>query len=127
MTRGGSQAAPRRLTLRERDVLVRMICEGFRGEPVPPGQDAEDRRRWLAQVDATQVLGTCGCGTCPTIDLAVTGIPDASAAPRVVLEGEVDRALVLLFVDADRLSYLELAPLDDTDFLELPPAGELRF
>ncbi|WP_264030452.1 hypothetical protein [Cellulosimicrobium sp. SH8] len=104
-----------------------MVREGARGEPVSPAQDSEDRRRWLAQVDAVRVVGTCGCGMCPTIDLAVPGVPDATAAPLVVLEAGVDRALVLLFVDADLLSCLELAPLDDTRFVELPPANELRF
>ncbi|MFD4991945.1 hypothetical protein ACFWH7_17385 [Cellulosimicrobium cellulans] len=127
MTGDRSEAASRPLTPRERDVLVRMVQEGVRGEPVPPSQDAEDRRRWLEQLDATRVVGTCGCGACPTIDLGVPGARATSAAQRVVLEAGVDRALVLLFVDADLLSYLELAPLDGTRFPEFPNAADLRF
>jgi len=118
--------APRRLTGRERDVLVRMIREGARDEPVPADRDAQDRRRWLAQVDAVRVHRTCGCGACPSVDLGDDAGPAPATGPRVVLHAEHDDALVLLFVDGDRPSYLELAPLDDRARHELPPADELR-
>ncbi|MFF2266819.1 hypothetical protein ACFVTZ_01020 [Cellulosimicrobium cellulans] len=121
-----SMPAPRPLTPRERDVLARMVRDGDRDEAVPHDQDAADRRRWLTQVDGVRVHGTCGCGTCPTIDLGDATGPTTAEGPRVVLSAGVDHALVLLFVDGDRLSRLELAPLDETVFPEFPPAVDLR-
>lgn len=118
-------AGPRHLTVREREVLVRMIREGSRDGTVLAGQDAEDRRRWLAQVDTARVHGRCACRACPTVDLGDDDAPAPSSGSRVVLGAWLDHAAVLLFVVGDRLSLLELAPFDDTRFPEFPPASDL--
>ncbi len=116
---------PRALTALERDVLVWMLRHGCRGEAVAPDRDAADRRRWLAQVDAVRVRGGCACGSCPTIDLGGDDGPVPAQGPRVVLEAGTDRFLLLLFVDDDRLSCLELAPVDDEAFPAFPPVATL--
>ncbi|WP_163187875.1 hypothetical protein [Cellulosimicrobium sp. SL-1] len=116
---------PRALTARERDVLVWMLGHGCRGEAVAPDRDAADRGRWLAQVDAVRVHGTCACGACPTIDLGDDDGPVPAQGPRVVLEAGTDRFLLLLFVDDDRLSCLELAPVGDEAFPAFPPVATL--
>ncbi|MCB7137557.1 hypothetical protein LGQ04_13500 [Cellulosimicrobium marinum] len=103
-----------------------MIRSGTRDEPVDPERDALDRRRWLAQVADVRVHGTCGCGSCPTVDLGDATGPAPTGGPRVVLGAELDDALVLLFVDDDRPSCLELAPLDDATYPEFPPVADLR-
>ena len=45
---------------------------------------------------------------------------------RVVLEAAVPEAMLLLFIDGDQLSHLELAPIDpDVAVAEFPPAESL--
>lgn len=43
-----------------------------------------------------------------------------------MLEAGCPGALLLLFIDDDQLSYLELAPVADEVFAEFPPADTLR-
>ncbi len=84
----------------------------------------EDRARWLTQVPHTRAGRRCDCGTCPSIELTDTAgaTPDVPNS-RVVLEASTTGALLLLFIDDDHLSYLELAPLDDgTTFQQFPDA-----
>jgi hypothetical protein len=66
-------------------------------------------------VDDLSVDKTCDCGTCPTIDLAYRGTPiDAEETDsRTVLEASAPDAMVLLFIDDDIPSCLEVAPLGD--------------
>ncbi|MFB9376692.1 hypothetical protein ACFFKU_04235 [Kineococcus gynurae] len=131
MSRVGDPApeapGPRPLTERERATLVWMIDNGvaFSDEDEPVTSD--DRRRWRAQVPGTRVGRGCGCGACPSIDLTdADGVIPGWEESRIVLSGETDGAMLLLFVDDDRLSYLELAPLDDdARFAEFPPEEEL--
>jgi hypothetical protein len=59
------------------------------------------------------------------VDLEDADGPVPPGDDRVVLSVNHSRALVLLFVDDDRLSYLELAPLDDAPVRAFPPVEEL--
>lgn len=116
---------PRTLTTRERETLIAMIAHASEGSASP-----EQRRRWTDQVPDTRVGGVCECGTCPSIELvdAEGREPDMDGERIVLTAGLRDgTALMLLFIDDDRLSYLELAPVDETVFAEFPPAGELGF
>ena len=115
----------RPLTERERAVLVAMVERGVDDDD-PPSD--EDRRRWLTQVPEVRVLGGCGCGTCPSIRFRPTGTPETDPwESQVVLEAGADGALLLLFVHDDRLSELELAPVDDRTFDELPDVEQMTF
>ncbi|GAA2034265.1 hypothetical protein WDZ16_16585 [Pseudokineococcus marinus] len=120
--------SPRPLTLREEAVLVAMIERG-----VTMGDDTSvtdaDRSRWLAQVPRTRAGRPCGCGTCPSIGLTDTdGSTPELHDDRVVLQASTTGALLLLFIDGDRLSELELAPLSDgTPFSQFPDPDGLSF
>ncbi len=113
------------MTARERDLLLALIA---RGSAV--GSDASiaqsDRERWAGQV--ARVHGTCGCGSCPSIELAPSDEAD-SAGPsrRTVLEASTDDAFLLLFIDDDRPTYLELAPFGDDPITEFPLVADVAF
>lgn len=118
----------RALTVDERLVLEAMIrhAHSFDAEWGEPS--LADRQRWLAMVDDLSVHGICGCGTCPTINLAHKGVPVEwrEEGPRMVLEADIQDALVLLFIDDDVPSCLEVAPLDEAS-VALPSPEEINF
>ncbi len=121
------KAVPRELTSQEEAVLVALITRG-------PCLDEDfvitddDRARWLAQVPQTRAGRRCGCGTCPSFELTdLAGATPGMDSSRVVLEASTTGALLMLFVDDDRLSYLELAPLDDKSYSQFPDSRDLRF
>ena len=97
----------------------------------PDGSDQDvddaDRARWRAQVEITRAGRPCGCGSCPSIELTdAAGVSPEMTSSRVVLQAETRGALVLLFIDDDQLSYLELAPTDDGSFGEFPAPADIR-
>lgn len=118
-----STPAARPLSPAERELLVVLITDG-----VDSWSEieitAEDRAAWLAQVPETFAGTRCGCGTCPSIELvdAEGCTPDAEKT-RIVLEASTDGALLLLFIDDDRLSYLELAPTEPEAAFDAFPAA----
>ena len=123
----GSSA--RALSPREQDVLAWMVEHA---QPLDAGgsddvvEDA-DRARWRAQLTTTRAGRPCDCGSCPSIELTGTaGTRSETTGSRVVLEAQTDEAVLLLFVDDDRLSYLELAPTGDRTFAEFPAPTDLR-
>lgn len=119
---------PRGLTARERDVLVALIENGARDDSVSPAQDAAERRFWRSQVDEVRVWERCGCDECPSIELGDADGPTHADGPRVVLDAATDGALLLLFVDDNQLSYLELAAIDDdARSTEFPPVDSVLF
>jgi hypothetical protein len=86
-----------------------------------------DRARWRAQLATTRAGRPCGCGTCPSIELTdAVGISPEMTKSRVVLDVATDKAMLLLFIDDDRLSYLELAATDEQTFAEFPNPAEMR-
>ena len=120
---------PRPLTSREQAVLVALITRGDHMDDDATVTD-DDRSRWLRQVPHTRAGRRCDCGTCPSTELTDTAgaTPDMRNS-RVVLQASTPGVLLLLlFIDDDHLSYLELAPLDDgTTFQHFPDAQSLHF
>jgi hypothetical protein len=114
----------RELTEREREVLAFLLEHGATFADDQP-VTIEQRSRWRARLADVRAGAPCGCGTCPSIVLEDAGgsVPDSGR--RVVLSAGHPDASLLLFVDADRLSYLELAPHGDDVFAEFPPVTEL--
>jgi hypothetical protein len=118
----------RGLTQRERDVVRAMVTHAQDSAPPTPIRPTQ-RQRWLRQIAATRAGRPCACGTCPTIELEdERGGPTPTTTARVVLSASAPGALLLLFIDDDRLSCLELAPLDpDARILEFPPVESIDF
>ncbi len=94
----------------------------------PDGRvEAADRTRWREQLATTRAGRSCGCGTCPSIELTdAAGVSPGMTRSRVVLDAETDDAMLLLFIDDDQLSYLELAPTDERAFAEFPDPADIR-
>lgn len=111
----------RPLTAREREVLEVMILQGIPDDPITP----RDRKHLLELVPGVTTSRSCGCGSCPSIELESPA--PSSGTGRVVLSGWIDGAMLMLFIDDDLPSYLELAPLDDAAFSVFPPAGQISF
>jgi hypothetical protein len=115
----------RALSAREREVLEAMV----RFAPDFSGQHSVDevsRQHWLAQVAGTRAGRRCECGDCPSIELEdAQGSTPSFTHSRIVLSASAPDALVLLFIDDDQLSYLELAPIDPDDQVDEFPALEL--
>ena len=115
------------MTEHERDVLTFMISNGepwLGDEPVTEA----DRGRWLERLADVRVGARCTCRTCPSIELEdAEGFVAMSEDNRVILDApSYSAAIVLLFIDDDRPSYLELAPNDgDRVFNEFPSVAEL--
>lgn len=87
-----------------------------------------DRAGWRAQVAQTRAGRRCGCGSCPSVELTdLAGVTPDMDVSRVVLEASTTEALLLLFIDDARLSYLELAPLDETSHGRFPAPQHLEF
>lgn len=116
----------RPLADRERDLLVALIARGTEhgGDRVIA---ASDRERWAGHLPGVMVHGTCGCGTCPSIDLT----PDSGDRPtptrQTVLEASTSNVFLLLFIEDDRPTYLELAPFGDEPITEFPPLADVEF
>lgn len=121
------QEQPRPLTPREGQLLVALLERGVSEDGRRP-VTAADRTRWLASVPQTLAGRSCGCGACPSIELTdATGRTPAAGVRRVVLEAEAPGAVLLLFIDEDRPSYLELAPLEaGVTFSEFPDTIEIH-
>lgn len=127
-------ATSRPLTAEERRMLERILRTGvvFSDDDQPtPAQ----REAWLATLPDITAGNMCGCGQCPSIELLYRGgvVPGSDAEraaadsgdevsgvediPRIVLDlpdGPKD-AMIMLFIDGGIPSYLELAPMADTD------------
>ena len=114
----------RELTDRERDVLRFMIDSAVPmgdDEPVSP----ESRNRLRQDLRSARAGERCACGACPSIVLEDQDGTTPESGERVVLSASAPNALVLLFIDGGRLSYLELAPLDDEHVHEFPLVADL--
>ena len=114
----------RALTDREREVLAFMVENAGVFADDPP-VSFEARQRWLSQVSGARAGSPCGCGTCPSIAIEDEHGRTPDSGRRVVLSAGHPDASLLLFIDGDRLSYLELAPHGDDVFPEFPPVAAL--
>jgi hypothetical protein len=116
------------MTNHERDVITFLISFGsdVGFTPEDPQATAADRERWLKRVADVRVGNRCACRTCPSIDLEdADGYVAISDDHRVILEAFYPGALLMLVIDDDRPSYLELAPIDEDIFDEFPSVAEL--
>ncbi len=85
------------------------------------------RARWRAQLMTTRAGRPCGCGSCPSIELTdADGVSPEMTRSRVVVDAQTDGAMVMLFIDDDQLSYLELAPTGECTFAEFPHPNDFR-
>ena len=108
-------------------MLVAMIGSATPVDDEPAVSDG-DRARWLARVPATRAGERCGCGTCPSIELTdAAGSTPGTGRSGAVLEAGAPGALLLLFVDDDRPSYLELAPLTEDAVHQFRAVEDITF
>ena len=114
----------RKLTDRERDLLAFVVEHAGPFADDPP-VSYEPRQRWLAQVATARAGDRCDCGTCPSITIEDEHGRTPENGRRVVLSASHPDASLLLFIDGDRLSYLELAPHGDEPFPEFPPVADV--
>jgi hypothetical protein len=117
---GGMSATPRPLSRRERETLEVLLAVEF------PGVEA-----LRAQVPGTLVTRGCDCG-CPSVELEPPAdAPLAAVSTRLPVDASAidpcgePEALILLFVDEGRLSYLEYAPTGDRTPARFPPVSRL--
>lgn len=116
--------AGRPLTELERSVALAMIDHATDDRVTP---SPEDRCRWRELIGRATVCGHCDCGLCPSVDLAIDGVPVESCnGRRLVLEASADNRGVILFIDDDKPSYLEVYGFDD-DPVDMPRPEELIF
>jgi hypothetical protein len=114
----------RALTLREREAIIAVLERGTNIRKSP--STTADRARWLSQVPHTLAGRLCGCGICPSIELTdAEGHTPATVEGRVVLQAEAPGAVLHLFIDEDRLSYLELAPLAGDSITVFPASTDI--
>ena len=118
----------RQLSEREHHVLVAMIEHAGVGEEGPDISSVQ-RSAWRATVPHLQVYDACNCGDCPSVSLTSNAEhPNVSEDERVVLVAALNDALVLVFVDDDVPSYLELAPHNqETAYTQFPEPAALSF
>lgn len=115
--------APRPLTRDESDILRALIAQGTTTDAVT----ASDRERWARAVPDTRAGAPCGCGTCPSVELTDADGATPESGTRVVLEASAPDGCLLLFIDDDRLSYLEYAPLAEAVLPGFPRVEAIRF
>ncbi|MDP9801670.1 hypothetical protein J2S49_001746 [Arcanobacterium wilhelmae] len=121
MVNESSSEFPRPLTGQEAEVVEAMVLNGTSSHAQPT---QADRERWLTQIPNLVVTGRCDCGTCYSINF----FEEQTDGADFVLDGFSPRdEMVMLLVDGDRLSSLEIPPLADDLPTTLPRASELSF
>lgn len=112
------------LTDRERDLLTFMVNYAMPFAD-SPSVSASARERWSRLIPTTRAGHSCDCGACPSIELEDEGVQSPNNQERIVLSASHPKASLLLFIDGDRFSYLELAPYGDDVFEQFPTASEV--
>ena len=141
------------LTPREKEVALAMIRharpspdedeyatftdEQKQGWDPPVPITAQQRLTWEAHLAEVVVTNPCDCGTCPSIGLRpVHRVDDESRddtggegdfANRIILDASLEGCMLLLFIDDDSPSYLELAPGAEEKFSKFPPPERILF
>lgn len=119
----------RSLTESERQLISAMITSA---KAADPGRfEAQEvwyqwRQELLGGLDRITVGDPCDCGKCPSVQLLVDGQDVPAGRSQVILEAFISEGIVMLFIDDDLPSYLEIAPNPDTE-LKLPTEDALIF
>lgn len=114
----------RNLTDHEREVVLYML-DTAKPFPGDTGLSSTLRERLREQASSALAGPRCACGMCPSIEIEDQAGASPLGGKRIVLSAATPQASVLLFVDAGRLSYLELAPHGDEPIHEFPPVEDL--
>ncbi|MGO1909116.1 hypothetical protein [Brevibacterium linens] len=144
----------RPLNAREHSVALRMIRsatpspdeadfaaftpEQRQGWNPPEPISNEQRQIWECRLGEVMVTSRCDCGTCPSIGMRPQNRldderrddqgGDGDYSERVVLTAGSPGAMLLLFIDDDSPSYLELAPIDEgQSFTDFPEPETISF
>lgn len=144
----------RPLNAREHSVALRMIRsatpspdeadfaaftpEQRQGWNPPEPISNEQRQIWECRLGEVMVTSRCDCGTCPSIGMRPQNRldderrddqgGDGDYSERVVLTAGSPGAMLLLFIDDDYPSYLELAPIDEgQSFTDFPEPETISF
>lgn len=118
------EAMSKPLTPQQRGVIEAMLSRAplFDGTIPDPGQ----REQWLAVLDRLTYGGPCDCGGCPSFAIHLDGQPVAEEVGRTVLSAEAPGSMLILFIDRNLPSYLEIAPVEDHP-VGLPVPEQMRF
>ena len=84
------------------------------------------RQKLLGTLDRITVGAPCECNKCPSVQLLIDGQAVSAGGSQVILEAFISEGMVMLFIDDDIPSYLEIAPNPDVE-LELPAQDALIF
>lgn len=105
----------------------------------PPAPITQQRRLvWESSLAEVVVTNPCDCDHCPSIGMRpVLRVDDENRddtgglgdhTERIILDATVDGCMLLLFIDDDSPSYLELAPNEDTQrFSEFPSSEAIEY
>lgn len=113
------------LTEKQHAVIETMIknARAFDGEEVSQVQ----RQTWAEALDRLSYGKQCDCGQCPSFSIHADGQAIPESTNRNVLSAESPQAFLILFIDNNVPSYLEVAPSWETAITQLPAAEELTF
>lgn len=94
----------------------------------------QQRLVWESSLAEVVVTNPCDCGHCPSIGMRpVLRVDDESRddtgglgdfTKRIILNAAVNSFMLLLFIDDDSPSYLELAPTEETQRVSEFPSSE---
>lgn len=83
--------------------------------------------QWLSRIPLARAGARCDCGLCPSIALEDDhGRVPESSTTRVILSTVTADLLFVLFIEEDRLAYLELVSLSDGPVDNFPTPDHCR-
>lgn len=119
----------RSLTKSEHQLISAMITSAKAADP--SRFEAQEvwyqwRQELLGTLDRITVGSPCECSKCPSVQLLIDGQAVPAGTAQVILQAFISEGIVMLFIDDDLPSYLEIAPNPDVE-LELPTQDALIF
>lgn len=119
----------RSLTKSEHQLISAMITSAKAADP--SRFEAQEvwyqwRQELLGTLDRITVGSPCQCSKCPSVQLLIDGQAVPAGTAQVILQAFISEGIVMLFIDDDIPSYLEIAPNPDVE-LDLPTQDALIF
>ena len=119
----------RSLTESEQQLISAMITSAKAADP--SRFEAQEvwyqwRQELLGTLDRITVGASCECSKCPSVQLLLDGQVVPAGASQIILQAFISEGIVMLFIDDDVPSYLEIAPNPDVE-LDLPTQDALIF